>query len=300
MRAFYGRPSTDSDFLSTVHRGAEGNALIREALASDRPTFVTRLSAIELATWVYREKWRGHSFLKLPYLTHQRRLMENLAGFFPVDDDSLDRFASKLAQCCAAADIMALSLHRDEHVVVNEQCPRAGLIEIDSLAPMCFENPWSSELEGKTVLVVHPFATTIEAQYANNRTRLYRNPHTLPEFQLKTLRPVQSSAGCKSGHVSWFEALDDMTDRISRCDFDVALVGAGAYGMAIGEFVKGMGRTAVHVGGFAQLLFGIKGSRWEREDWGDLIVRHYTDAWVRPAPEETPEGAHTVEDGCFW
>lgn len=300
ISALYGRPSVDSEFLQPVHHDAEGNAVIRDVLASGAPCFVTRLSAIELATTIYWRRWRRHGPARLPYLAHQKNLMSNLAGFFPATDASLDRFSEQLIDVCAQADVMAISGHRDEHVIVNACCPGARLVQIDALHSMCYEEPWSSQLAEKTVLVIHPFARTIESQYHERRTRLYRNPDVLPEFELKTLVPVQSSAGCTTGHSSWFDALERTLEAVSGQEFDVAIVGAGAYGMPIGAFIKSMGRGAVHMGGATQLLFGIKGSRWEREDWGDLVTRHYTEAWVRPSAAETPTGAAGVEGGCFW
>lgn len=41
---------------------------------------------------------------------------------------------------------------------------------------------------------------------------------------------------------------------------------------------------AVHIGGALQLLFGIKGRRWDRE-----FSSIYNDAWVRPEENENLE-----------
>ncbi|HET6498140.1 MAG TPA: hypothetical protein VFH17_03695, partial [Coriobacteriia bacterium] len=247
--ALYGRLSTESDFLQPIHHEAAGNAVIRDAVASGRPFFVTRLSAIELATTVYWQRWRKRRTVRLPYLAHQKRLMGNLAGFFPTTGTSLDRFSEMLIEACTQADVMAISFHRDEHVIVNACCPGARLVQIDAFHSMCYEEPWSSQLAEKTVLVVPPFARSIESQYRERRRQLYRDPAVLPEFELKTLVPVQSSAGCATTYASWFDALERTLEAISGQEFDVALVGAGAYGMPIGAFVKGMGRGAVHMGG---------------------------------------------------
>lgn len=52
---------------------------------------------------------------------------------------------------------------------------------------------------------------------------------------------------------------------------------------------------AVHIGGALQLLFGIKGRRWDRE-----FSSIYNDAWVRPEENEKPRNANSVEGGCYW
>ena len=90
-----------------------------------------------------------------------------------------------------------------------------------------------------------------------------------------------------------------MRDRIGREQFDIAIVGAGAYGLPLAAFVKSIGKQAVHMGGATQVLFGITGRRWEEEyrgSIGAMINEH----WVRPLPEETPERAATVEGGSYW
>ena len=54
-----------------------------------------------------------------------------------------------------------------------------------------------------------------------------------------------------------------MVKEIEKKDFDIALIGAGAYGMPLAYKIKKMGKKAIHIGGSLQCLFGIKGSRWE-------------------------------------
>ena len=54
-----------------------------------------------------------------------------------------------------------------------------------------------------------------------------------------------------------------MKAQIDKEDFDICLIGAGAYGFPLAAYVKRKGKKAVHLGGALQLLFGIKGSRWE-------------------------------------
>ena len=56
-----------------------------------------------------------------------------------------------------------------------------------------------------------------------------------------------------------------------------------------------MGKTAIHMGGSLQTLFGIKGSRWDNK-YGSM----YSEAWVYPSENETPAGFEKVEGGCYW
>lgn len=97
------------------------------------------------------------------------------------------------------------------------------------------------------------------------RELLHKNKDALPEFELITFKPAQGigDSKCDLSYKDWFKALEDMKTKISDIDFDIALIGAGAYGMFLGAHCKVLGKKAIHMGGALQLLFGIKGSRWD-------------------------------------
>ena len=146
------------------------------------------------------------------------------------------------------------------------------------------------------MLVIHPFDQSIKSQYAK-RHLLFRDPETLPTFDLRTLRPVWSAAGQDGGFRSWSDALDWMCGQMEAIEFDVALIGAGGYGLPLAAHAKRMGKKAVHLGGALQLLFGIKGKRWDsRASYQTLYNEH----WMRPMQAETPASNTQVEDGCYW
>lgn len=173
-----------------------------------------------------------------------------------------------------------------------------GVLRHFELEPFFWKKPWSRALRGKKVLVVHPFTDTIRSQY-EKRPFLFANPEMLPEFQLLTYRTMSSFAGNKVPFATWFDALDKMCDDISKIDFDVALVGCGAYGMSIGAFIKReLNRKAVHMGGATQLLFGIKGGRWDRvPEYSEGLYNAY---WVRPKASDIVPSVKTIEGGCYW
>ena len=62
--------------------------------------------------------------------------------------------------------------------------------------------------------------------------------------------------------------------------------------------IKSLGKPSIHLGGGNQLLFGIRGKRWDtsfaKYDW------YGTKDWVRPIPEEIPQYNNLVEGGCYW
>lgn len=54
----------------------------------------------------------------------------------------------------------------------------------------------------------------------------------------------------------WFEALEHMYSEAMKEDFDVAIIGCGAYGFPLAAKIKKAGKIGIHLGGAAQLLFG--------------------------------------------
>lgn len=156
------------------------------------------------------------------------------------------------------------------------------------------------------MLVIHPFAELIIKQY-QRREQLFDNPDVLPEFDLKVIKAVQSLGGESNGFADWFEALQYMKNEMDRTDYDICLIGCGAYGFPLAAHAKRQKKKVVHFGGELQLLFGIKGSRWEdplqaikcglpRDFYQKLFINP---AWVRP---EEYKNAHSlkVENACYW
>ena len=111
------------------------------------------------------------------------------------------------------------------------------------------------------------------------------------------IKAVQSLAGEKNPFENWFQALEFMKDQILKKDFDIALIGCGAYGFPLAAHVKKIGKQAIHMGGSLQILFGIKGKRWDNHP---VISKFYNEHWVRPRAEDKPKKSHLVEDDCYW
>lgn len=152
-------------------------------------------------------------------------------------------------------------------------------------------------LSGKKVLVVHPFSEDIESQYKKHRKDIWQEPNVLSEFELITYKSVQSMLGIKTPYESWFDALKKMENDISMLDFDIAIIGCGAYGMPLAAFVKSMGKQAIHLAGWTQVLFGIIGTRWLNNPRVSSMMPPY---WIHPSNKNIPSEAKRIENGAYW
>jgi hypothetical protein len=286
-----------SGYCRQIRFGQEGHDLVANFISRNEPLLVARLGSVELSCLrFYLEKRVAK---KAGYGRRIRSTMTNNAGFFPADDASLDAFAELFLDNLARIDIMGIWFNPYEDVVCNTYCRDAELVDLDCFEPFRFSNPWSAALKGRKVLVVHPFVESIRKQYQEKRWLLFPSPDVLPDFELKTLKSVQSIAGSRVEFTTWFDAYRHMCDKIERIDFDICLIGAGAYGLPLASFVKKMGKQAIHLGGVTQILFGIKGRRWERE-YADSTAKLFNEHWVRPLASETPTHKDRVDRGCYW
>lgn len=292
-----------------VLRDPDAARLIRSRIEEGRPLMVSRFSTCEINTLnIFRQRCRGPlarvwntlwTGIPAEYTPKVRLQAQNNAGIFPSTDEGLDAFSRTALKACPQIDILGIwkqPLHLEEQLW-KERCPAATLIALQAIEPYyCAGEPWAAALSGRRVLVVHPFQKSIISQY-QKRELLFPGTEILPAFELKTVKAVQTNAGAQSGFESWNDALAAMQEQLDQTEFDVALIGAGAYGLPLAAHVKTTGRQAIHLGGALQLLFGIKGARWDNHS---EINRFYNEHWVRPLPEETPPQAGQVEEGCYW
>lgn len=271
------------------------NKLLKKKIEEGKPFVAARFGDTELRTVVC---YLNRKILKKQSYPHYiREAVSNCSGFFPPTDEAIDEFAKLMLQSCKKVDVLAVWFNLLEDYVYKKFGPSKGTcIYLKALEPFWYDIPWTMALKGKKVLVIHPFADTIEKQY-KNRQNLFKNENVLPEFELFTLKAVQSLGGNSDEFESWFEALEWMYTESLKIEFDIAIIGCGAYGMPLAAKIRDAGRMVVHMGGATQLLFGIKGARWDlRPDY----VALYNDYWCRPADKEKPKTAAQVEGGCYW
>lgn len=220
------------------------------------------------------------------------------AGVFPMTKEMGKRFALQALEDCKMIDVLGSYIQQES--VLNDVITPKLRVNLDAFyAPWLFTNPWTKWLRGKKVLVVHPFVESISHQYNNNRARLFDNPDVLPEFKkLTCIKAVQTQAGEKCQFKDWFEALDYMKGQIDKCDYDVAIIGCGAYGMSLAAHVKRQGKVALHLAGWTQMLFGVYGERWvSQQTKYSSVINQY---WIRPNKSENVKDGGKIESGCYW
>lgn len=273
----------------------EINKMIYDELLSGKPFMACRFGSTELGSMSSFYFNRKNEFQKA---------IEHVcfySGFFPNDIRFGKRFTDVMIDACKNADFLAAWFFPYEDYYIKNILPKSSKIGyLMNMEPWKADKPWTAALKGKKVLVIHPFDESIRCQY-EKRELLFENQEILPEFELKTLRAVQTLAGTKDDRFeTWFDALEYMYKEAMKIDFDVAILGCGAYGMPLASMLKKAGKQAIHMGGVTQILFGIKGKRWEEKKAYGYIKNLMNENWKYPLESERPSQSQKVEGNCYW
>lgn len=149
--------------------------LIAERIRVGKPLMVARLGRTEIdvcenirytfhkrrSNWRFIKKEGQPNFLN-PFLIPN---FSRLSGFWPWEDNgALERFYQLMCRDMREVDILGSWCINEADF--NEELGNSVKVDRELMTPLLTPKPWTLALEGKKVLVVHPFAETIKSQYA--------------------------------------------------------------------------------------------------------------------------------------
>jgi len=296
------------------------NDKIFNLLISDNPCMISRFGTTELITinnylCINENKSVFKKIIKfisdnthLPWWQIENfKYLDEFSGVYPPTINTIVNFSKRYLNDIPLIDLLGSFQYYERFMPLKGDIQN---VHLETLYPFFVERPWTLALKGKKVLVVHPFELTIQTQF-KIRKDLFSNEDILPNFELITLKSIQSAGGIRPPFKDWFESLKYLEDRISEIDFDICILGCGAYGLPLAAHVKRLGKKSFHIGGGLQLLFGIKGERWSEESkygkWyeiPELFKSNYCDLfndfWIRPLAVDTPKSANKIDGGSYW
>ncbi len=294
----------DPDF---VEKGSEKIFYtIQAALTLKEGAIIGRHGSTEL-TWILVQQQRGEEIDQVRAATAER-----YSGIFPSYDTTLMKeWLKEYKDATAAATVFAACwynvLAHQEYKYLRQVCPAAELVPLRSLEPYyCVSTKgWTRALEGRRVSVVSSFANTMEKQLSKRSLIWGENVNTLlPEstswsFVRSYFPPSIAKGSCEwpEGISSWKDAVKYLEQKVIEQNPEIVLLGCGGLAMPLAGRLKKRGIVCVVMGGAIQLLFGIKGKRWENHSFISLL---FNDDWVYPSDEEVPGGAKMIEGGCYW
>jgi len=272
---------------------SEGNSTISQLLELHKPCAIGKLGSWETGVLTKFIRQRG----RIEKLDESEKMfLYRNAGIFHPNDGVFNKFCLELLDSLKSIDFVAVWYTPNESSILKKYTKNATLAELRSLEPYYHSDPWSRLLENKRVLVLHPFEKSIRRQYQFRR-KIWQDERYLPDFELDVIRVPMPEVMEATGFKDWFDVLQYLKGKMSEKEFDVAIVGAGPYSIPLVAHAKSRGKFAIHLGGGTQILFGIKGKRWDNHE---IISKFYNDYWSHPLQEETPPNASIIEGGCYW
>lgn len=273
-------------------KGDQASNFIYELLTSERPILVNRVGESEGHALSYYYKYRFLNTKNIQYTEEICQKLSHMTGFFPCTPEAIDNFCKRNIESISNSDLYAAWTKHDKKL--EHFMPRS-LCRLVDLEPFHVVRPWTLALENKRVLIVSPLEEEIRHQYAI-RESLFQI-RTLPDFDLRFVRPPQTQGGEQTTFQSWAQAMQCLWERVQKTEFEVALIGAGAYGPPLANLIKESGRSAIVLGGALQLIFGIRGRRWEQDKRYNSIMNEH---WIRPNPDKRPKNYSNMEKGAYW
>lgn len=215
-------------------------------------------------------------------------------------DGRVDEYQKIFRRDIADADIFAtFPGYLLEDYLSNTYCDSSIVVNAFNITPINAARPWTDALKGKRVLVVSQFADYLMEQYSK-RDKLYSGDWMFPEMELIPVKSVWY-IGRNENFESWFDALDYLFNEIMKHDFDIALLSCGPFAINLASMIKRAGKQAIQYAGELQMLFGIRGARWDNNPG---FSKYYNDSWIRVSKKEagiTEEESKKMDGGiCYW
>ena len=230
--------------------------------------------------------------------------LDNNAGIYFNNDREIIKYTEEYNNCLKNTNSLAYFvdvLHEEQKYFSDKY--KIEKIKSRILEPFYIlqenEIPWSQYLIDKKVLIINPFVKSFQKQIEKG-WRMFEDKHIfLPNQQFIFYKSFNTAAG-NHLHSSWVETFEIMKNDISKLDFDIALLGCGGYGLPLCNFIKmELGKSAIYIGGGIQLLFGVKGKRWENHPVIGKIIKD-NGQFISPSGDEILNNNNRVEEGCYW
>jgi hypothetical protein len=225
------------------------------------------------------------------------------SGIFPKTEKTVSYFCNEYLEAIKCLDIAprwCKCISTFEESIYSKFNPTCYNTRLRDLEPYYFTKPWTHQLKNKKVLIISSFAKSIEKQFLQF-DNIWPN-YLQKNFELITLKFPFSIGLTNDGEMAQYgtyeNCLEHYKNLVSNKNFDLCIVGAGAYALPLCNFIKNkINKPCIHLGGAIQILFGILGNRWNTNN---EIQKRVNSFWIKPLPEEIPQNCKLMEGGCYW
>ena len=231
-------------------------------------------------------------------------------GVFPTDPGFLDEFARFYTTHVRQIDIIGLFQAEQEDKVIRESNLNALFIpyqhtEPDRSIPSDESNCYLPYFEGRKLLLISPYADllksratemTFESVWGNIGKKWFR-PCVTESYEIPY--SYVNSVQTHKTHTDSIGLFESICSNVAGMDFEIAFIGAGALGLPLASHLKSQGRIAISLGGHLQVLFGVGGGRWSRDEfWTTNYINQH---WIEMPDRYHPENKSQLTDNsAYW
>lgn len=263
---------------------------ILDSLKNKKGAIIGRHGSTELTALLYFEENKS--------LDPQHiKMLEKYSGVFAFSTDWIDTYKEAVASSDIFAAGWFVPLANEELKYMKQY--HAHIIPLRSLEPYYSDESWLRAIENKNVTVVSSFADTMREQIKKPIWDNRYFPNANWNFVRSYYCPSIAKGRCEwpQDVNNWKKAVDYLEEEVVKTAPDVVLIGCGGLAMPLALRLKKRGIIAIVIGGAIQILFGIKGRRWEDHS---IISGFFNDSWVYPSDDEIPGAYEKIEQGCYW
>jgi hypothetical protein len=281
---------------------------------STQPLFIGRNGSTEIAVFFF---WINNRSSGWPWPAELIQRLRTNFGVWPITTESVDKWCRNYEIALSKVNGIVAGWYKPyidmELKFINQTVPTAFKIPLRSLEPyyVAPELRWTANLANQDVAVVTSFTQSIQQQLDRiDPLKIWSNidspetilPPTTRWHLIKSYFPPNVSEEHETGWSSigidsWEPAVDYIVNEVVKTSATVAIIGCGALGFVVGGQLRKRGISVILLGGAVQVLFGIRGKRWENHD---IISKFWNDYWIYPLESERPPNAATIEGACYW
>lgn len=235
---------------------------------------------------------------------------EYMFGIFPTDTSFLHEFAQFYTKNVQQIDILGLFHADQEEKIIKENELTALFIpyqftEPDRSIPAIEKNCYLPFFEGKKLLFISPFADLLKSRATkatfesvwSNIHKMWFCPSEVDAYEIPY--SYVTSVNTHKQYTNSMTLFDSICTNIKEVDFDIAFIGAGALGLPIASHLKNQGKIAISLGGHLQVLFGIGGGRWSKDEF--WTTNYINEHWIEMPKKYHPENKSILSDnGAYW
>jgi len=295
---------------------------IKHSIMDNKPIVIGKIGAIELQI-IYQTILISKKLLD-NYHPQIRYEAINTAGMHPPNNNTFSIFTQVFLESIKEMNVLASwndNLLQMEEMIWNQfinPIPMSkeikGVVDLTSLESFYTtpDNWWQNLYKNKTILIISPFTKSISGQLEYpQRDKVWSGKWNNFWDKSITFKYITFSHPyatlSKEEQDKYPKSFNDVIEKYKKeinliGDFDIALVGAGCYSISLCSYIKSQcQRSAFHLGGGLQMMFGVYGNRWfQNGNTSEFFKQYMNINWVRPSGDEVPEGFKKQENGAYF